>query len=204
MVNKKKNVLQNKKPSTKADAHKGWRLQESPDTCKAAKRRSASSGRTLLLVTVAFLMVIAGLPSVFVTGSGHALILATAQAATNDPVTQFSYPVSQFNNGKARYYKHKDGDITIKYFILKSSDGVIRAAFDACDVCWKRGKGYKQKGDYMICRNCGRKFASVLVNEVKGGCNPAPLNRTIVEDQVVIKVSDIIEGKTYFDFSKLK
>jgi uncharacterized membrane protein len=204
MVNKKKNALQNKKSSTKAGAHMGWRLQESPDTCKAAKRRSASKGRTLLLVTVAFLMVIAGLPSFFVTGSGKTLFLATAQAAKNDPVTQVSYPVSRFDNGKARFYKYKDGKITIKYFILKSSDGVIRAAFDACDVCWKRGKGYKQKGDYMVCVNCKRKFASVLVNEVKGGCNPAPLTRAIVGDQVVIKVSDILEGKGFFDFSKVK
>ena len=181
-----------------------WRLQESPDTFKAAKRRSASRGRTLLLVTVAFLMVIAALPSIFVTGSGKTLLLATAQASTDGPVTQFSYPVSRFENGKARFYKHKDGKITIKYFILKSSDGVIRAAFDACDVCWKRGNGYTQKGDYMVCVNCKRKFASVLVNEVKGGCNPAPLNRAIVGDQVVIKVSDILEGKNFFDFSKVK
>ena len=181
-----------------------WRLQERPDTGKAAKHRSASKGRTLLLVTVAFLMVIAGLPSVFVTDSGKTLLLATAQAAKNDSAGQVSYPVERFENGKARFYKHKDGKITIKYFILKSSDGVIRAAFDACDVCWTRGKGYKQKGDNMVCVNCKRKFASVLVNEVKGGCNPAPLNRAIVGDQVVIKVSDILEGKRFFDFSKVK
>ena len=78
---------------------------------------------------------------------------------------------------------------------------MIRAAFDACDVCWRAGKGYFQSGDVMVCRNCGRQFASVLVNEVKGGCNPAPLNRAIENGKLIIKVKDILQGKQYFDFS---
>ena len=54
----------------------------------------------------------------------------------------------------------------------------------------------------MICRNCGRKFASVKVNEVKGGCNPAPLNRKVEDGKVVLQINDILSGKQYFDFSK--
>ena len=92
-------------------------------------------------------------------------------------------------------------DITIRYFVLKSSDGVIRAAFDACDVCWPAGKGYFQQGDHMVCRNCGRKFASVLVNEVQGGCNPAPLRRSIDGENLVLEFADIREGRQYFNFS---
>jgi uncharacterized membrane protein len=115
---------------------------------------------------------------------------------------EFSYPVSLFADGKARHFDHKAGGLTIRYFILKSADGVIRAAFDACDVCWPSGKGYFQEGDDMVCRNCGRRFASVLVNEVQGGCNPAPLNRTIRDDRVVINARDIEKGRTYFNFKE--
>jgi len=79
---------------------------------------------------------------------------------------------------------------------------VIRAAFDACDVCWREGKGYYQQGDFMVCRNCGRQFASVKVNEVKGGCNPAPLERAIVGDKLVIKAADIVKGSQYFNFTR--
>jgi uncharacterized membrane protein len=111
-----------------------------------------------------------------------------------------SYPVSMFADGAARHFDFKADGMTIRYFILKSSDGVIRAAFDACDVCWPAGKGYYQDGDDMVCRNCGRRFASVLVNEVKGGCNPAPLTRTVNGDRLVLKVDDILQGKSYFDF----
>lgn len=113
---------------------------------------------------------------------------------------QVSYPVSMFDDGTVRHFDHKADGLTVRYFILKSSDGVIRAAFDACDVCWPSGKGYFQDGDDMVCRNCGRRFASVLVNEVKGGCNPAPLRRIVEGDQLVIRVEDILQGMSYFNF----
>lgn len=118
-------------------------------------------------------------------------------------VMEVTYPVKTFQDGKARFYEYKTGDgITIKYFILKSSDGVVRAAFDACDVCWPQGKGYYQKDDFMVCRNCGRRFASVNVNVITGGCNPGALKRAVVGEKLVIKVKDILEGKKYFKFSK--
>ncbi len=114
--------------------------------------------------------------------------------------TAVVFPAAMFSDGMARHFEYVDGDRTIRYFILKSSDGVLRAAFDACDVCWPAGKGYYQEGDEMVCRNCGRKFASVLVNEVKGGCNPAPLKRQLNEDKLVIQIEDIQDGGRYFDF----
>jgi uncharacterized membrane protein len=101
----------------------------------------------------------------------------------------------------AKHFEFKaDNGITIKYFVLKSSDGVVRAAFDACDVCWPSGKGYFQEGDKMVCRNCGKRFASVKINEVKGGCNPAPLARRVEGGSLVIQVADILAGQSYFDF----
>ena len=111
-----------------------------------------------------------------------------------------SYPVSLFDDGKARHFDYQDGDKTIRYFVIKSADGVLRAAFDACDVCWPAGKGYYQEGDVMVCRNCGRKFASNLVNEVKGGCNPAPLKRKVENGMLVIHPDDIRSGGGYFNF----
>jgi uncharacterized membrane protein len=109
-----------------------------------------------------------------------------------------AYPVSLFEDGQAQYFEFKDGDRTIRYFVIKSADGVIRAAFDACDVCWPAGKGYYQDGDDMVCRNCGRRFASNLVNEVQGGCNPAPLKRSVDNGMLVIRPDDIRSGAGYF------
>jgi uncharacterized membrane protein len=136
--------------------------------------------------------------------SGMLVSLSVTQGtAAANPAAEIVYPVKDFQNGDARFYSYPAGDgVTIKYFVLKSSDGVIRAAFDACSVCFQAGKGYTQKGDFMVCNNCGRRFASIRVNEVTGGCNPVSLTREIKGDKVILKVNDILEGKKYFTFGK--
>lgn len=113
---------------------------------------------------------------------------------------QITYPVRMFDDNRVLHFQYKDDSTIIRYFVLKSPDGVIRAAFDACDVCWPSGKGYYQDGDHMVCRNCGQRFPSVLINEVRGGCNPEPLARKVSGDNLIIRVEDILEGKKYFDF----
>ncbi len=119
--------------------------------------------------------------------------------------TQIAYPLSLFTDRQAHHFEHKTADgIAVRYFILQSADGILRAAFDACDVCWPENKGYRQEGDFMVCNNCGRRFESIRINEVQGGCNPAPLNRTIQNDQLVLLVKDIEQGQTYFNLSAAK
>ena len=157
---------------------------------KARLRKSKGVCRRLL---------IAGLLAAAIFSSFSQGIAAEKTKASSP--AEFSFPLSQFADGKARHFTYSaPGGITIQYFIIKSSDGVIRAAFDACDVCWPSGKGYQQDGDYMVCRNCGKKFTSKLIGEVKGGCNPAPLKRTIRGNQLIIQAKDILDGRNYFNF----
>jgi uncharacterized membrane protein len=144
-----------------------------------------------------------GLRFLILTLAGGFLFFSPGGAWAGNLSAEVTYPLKTFQDGKARFYEYKTPDgMTVKYFILKSSDGVVRAAFDACDVCWPEGKGYQQKGDYMVCGNCGRRFASVKVNVITGGCNPGALQREVSGDKLVIKVKDIMEGKKYFNFAK--
>ena len=166
---------------------------------KAAVLGTEKKSRIPLLVAAVGVVIIAAAAFFYLSEStSNQIAVVSGSAETTS--TSVSFPVGLFDDGKARHFEHVDGDITIRYFILKSSDGVIRAAFDACDVCWPAGKGYYQDGDVMVCRNCSRRFASVLVNEVKGGCNPAPLNRTVQNGKLVITVKDIQQGRQYFNF----
>jgi len=166
---------------------------------KAAVLGTEKRSRLPLFVGIVGAILIVAAAVIYANLSGgNPAAIASAPATAGS--TSVSFPASLFEDGKARHFEHVDGKHTIRYFILKSSDGIVRAAFDACDVCWPAGKGYYQEGDNMVCRNCGRRFASVLVNEVKGGCNPAPLNRTIENGKLVIQIKDILDGRQYFNF----
>lgn len=136
------------------------------------------------------------------------IILITAVAAcsgSKDKYTKISpenglisIPIAEVNDGEAHYFTVNSGGKEIKFFILKSRDGVIRAAFDACDVCFPEKKGYRQEGEFMICNNCGQKFHSSRINVVKGGCNPSPLARTPKGNVLVITMKDVASGSRYF------
>jgi len=129
------------------------------------------------------------------TDSGRVQSRYTPVRATDGVVR---WPLTTFDDGEAHYYSLVDGGKSIDFFILKSSDGVVRAAFDACDVCFPAGKGYRQQGDLMICNNCGQQFPSVRINEIRGGCNPAPLERRVEGTELVIRGQDIVAGVGYF------
>lgn len=107
-------------------------------------------------------------------------------------------PLATFDDQKAHFYTYVHKGRPIEFFVLKSKDGIVRAAFNACDVCFQSKKGYHQEGDEMVCNNCGNRFPSNRINEVRGGCNPSPLGRAVEGDTLVILVEDIVKGLGYF------
>ncbi|HEX8088126.1 MAG TPA: DUF2318 domain-containing protein [Blastocatellia bacterium] len=107
-------------------------------------------------------------------------------------------PLAELSD-KARFFDFKTADnSSVRFFAIRSSDGVYRAALNACDTCYHAKKGYHQEGDDMICNNCGLKFPSAKINEAHGGCNPVSLPRTVEGDSLVIKASALESGKQYF------
>ena len=177
-------------------------VTEKSATKKAAVLNTEKKNRSHLRTVLVVAVLVAGGLIFYALQTGFVFTPKAPGIQPEVTATEVSFPAQAFSDGQAQYFQYPAGNgISIRFFILKSSDGVIRAAFDACDVCWREGKGYYQEGDFMVCRNCGRRFASVKVNEVKGGCNPAPLDRLVVGDKLVLKVSDILRGAQYFDFT---
>lgn len=102
---------------------------------------------------------------------------------------------------EAKWMDYNANGIIIKYFVVKADDESIKTAFDACDVCYKAKKGYRQEGSYMKCNNCGKTF---LINNLgtenknPGGCWPGYLPSSVEGDELVIKKVDLEKGKWRF------
>jgi uncharacterized membrane protein len=107
-------------------------------------------------------------------------------------------PLSRVSDGQAHFFSYQSAAGSVDFFVLRSHDGVIRAALDTCDVCYQAKKGYRQEGDFMVCNNCDQKFRSDMINEVKGGCNPAPLARAVEGERIVIAAAELEQGAKYF------
>ena len=159
-------------------------------------RRALSWNWVLILGGLGFLAALLYVSAATPTSSVDAS--APEPAETLMPGQDVRLSLASFADGRARFYHTTAGGRDVRFFVIRSADGVVRAAFDACDVCYPKRRGYHQVGDNMICNNCGRAFRSVDVNVITGGCNPGALERTIVGDQAVITSAAIERGASYF------
>jgi len=146
--------------------------------------------------TALFILVI-----MFIAGSNSYAFFGSKFKTLEPKNGNIYIPIKSVNDGRAHYFRTSSEDGTIvDFFLVKSQDGIIRAAIDSCDVCYRSGKGYVQKKDDMVCTNCGRKFATDRINEIKGGCNPAPLKRLVQDENLVISMSEINANAWYCSY----
>ena len=142
------------------------RERKKAEFSEPSRRKSKST-----LILVAVLLVLAGVGVYLVISASNAHPAATA-VATNAPSNSpdshdIRVSLSELS-GTAKFFDYKLSDNKpIRFFVIKSSDGVYRAALDACDTCYHAKKGYHQEGDDMICNNCGLHFHSSQINEVQ-------------------------------------
>jgi uncharacterized membrane protein len=104
---------------------------------------------------------------------------------------------------KASFYPYKEAGNYMEVIAVKAKDGSIRTALNTCQVCFDSGKGYyEQKGDTLVCQNCGNVFGIDDIEVVKGGCNPVPIlkeNKTEDGEFITISGEFLAENEGYFE-----
>ena len=147
-----------------------------------------------LVLVIAFVVVCVG------SMSGEGSREPQFAAADTVPTGDVALSTMTFEDGRVRFYRYVTGtgDQT-RFFVIRSADGVVRAAFDACDSCYRQKRGFRQAGNHMICNACGRAILSQHVNVLKGGCNPAILEHTIEGDRLIIRTVALERGSRYFE-----
>lgn len=177
---------------------RAWRL--GPSAWRRAWHRPTHTGVSWITVAIAAAAVVLVIAFVVVcvrSMSGSELTLAAAETMPSG--TDVALPMSTFADGRARFYRYVTAaGRETRFFVLKSADGEVRAALDACDFCFRQRRGFRQVGDHLICNNCGRTISAQHVSVSKGDCNPVPLERTIDGDRVIVRVAALESGDRYF------
>ena len=106
----------------------------------------------------AFCAPIAAMALFAMTATGHAGMTETPDAVR--------VPLKALDSGKALFLSMESNGVKVHYFVLRGGDGTYRAALDACDVCFRANKGYRQEGDRMVCVNCGQAFPSDRIGSI--------------------------------------
>jgi len=85
---------------------------------------------------------------------------------------------------------------------VKTPDGKIRTAFNACHVCYKLGNGYYVQVETMlVCQRCKKRFRMDVIETKTGGCNPIsifPENKTETNSSITISREYLTQAGTMF------
>ncbi len=101
---------------------------------------------------------------------------------------------SVLNDGQAHFYNTRSANGQIIYFfVIRDSQGIYRAAANACQVCFGERKGFRQEGNLIVCNNCGNQYPIEKIATEKGGCNPGPISPNLETqgDNVLIRQADL-------------
>ncbi len=111
---------------------------------------------------------------------------------------KFKIPLEEITNKVQKFEYNAQGTL-VKFFAVRGSNGKVRTAFDACDVCGGN-KGYEQKGKDIVCKNCGKVFSiDGLGTQNKGyGCWPSYLTHSIEEGNILINTAELEQGAFRF------
>ena len=122
--------------------------------------------------------------------------VSTSSLADSNPY--FRIPISEVSTMMNKKSYNADG-VMVNFFAVKGTDGQIRTAFDACDVCGG-SKGYRQQGTDVICNNCGRNFKidDLGTKNVGGGCWPSALTHRVEGSEILINKDDLAFGSFRF------
>ena len=147
----------------------------------------------IFLISVVFLVGCLG------TKTDTAAVCDKDKGCSVDGDSEFvNIPLSKITSKMTKYSFDVNG-VKVNYFVGRGSDGKVRTAFDACDVCGGY-KGYRQRGIDVVCINCGRTFkiSDLGTNNKGGGCWPSHLEHKIEGGNVIIKKSDLKNGAFRF------
>lgn len=97
--------------------------------------------------------------------------------------------LEELEDGKLHRYEYiTEEGISVRFIVIKKSEGAYGVGLDACDICGPGG--YFERNGEVICKLC-----DVVMNKgtigFPGGCNPVPLSYIVHGGKIKIKITDL-------------
>lgn len=102
---------------------------------------------------------------------------------------------ARLGDGRLHRFAYRAEDRLVRFLVIKLNSGRVAVALDACQICGD--KGYYQRGQNIICKNCTAPINPDTIG-LEGGCNPIPLKFEQVGSDLIIPVSELKNGAGHF------
>jgi uncharacterized membrane protein len=149
------------------------------------------------------------IPAVLIVIVAFAVVIALGYEGSDGPEPTDSVYVNDSNQieidetevtSSARYYSYDAGSKEVRFFAVRGTDGKVRIALDACDVCYSAKKGYRQAGTNMKCNNCGNEYATdgIGTENIQGGCWPSFVPMSEEAGKILVATKGLRDKKFMF------
>ena len=100
---------------------------------------------------------------------------------------------------QVRFYRFLNkGNQEVKFFVGRDGKGVLQVAFDAAESDYKRKRGFRHQGEWVVNNKCETATRLAEINDGRGGCAPVPLTYSMAGGTLTLTETDILAGWRYF------
>lgn len=118
-------------------------------------------------------------------------------AVENFNLTTIAIPLSSVS-AAARWFEYDISGVTVRFFAVSDSSGMVRTAFDECPMCYESHLGFRQAGNMMVENCCNMPFSIDAIGPNVTGCHPEYLQSHVDGDRVMIAKSSLLAGAYLF------
>ncbi|HEX4954872.1 MAG TPA: Fe-S-containing protein [Thermoanaerobaculia bacterium] len=135
---------------------------------------------------------------------GSRLLQGRAGASRYEQVSpdrsgQVRIGVADLQPVQVRFYRFLNpGNQEVKFFVGRDEQGVVQVAFDAAESDFRRKRGFRHEGGWMVNNKCESTCRLSEVNDDRGGCRPVALAHRLEGTDLVLQEADILKGWRYF------
>ncbi|MDR2620141.1 MAG: DUF2318 domain-containing protein [Propionibacteriaceae bacterium] len=151
---------------------------------KAAARRRLNAAKLGLFGVAAIL---------FTVTAGAAIANHKPELSDPEPYdivgTQAIVPLETVNDGHLHRFAYETtSGVTVRFIVVQKNAVAYGVGLDACEICGPTG--YLERAGQIICRLCDV-VMNIATIGFRGGCNPIPLEYTIVDGALVVDLADL-------------
>jgi uncharacterized membrane protein len=108
-------------------------------------------------------------------------------------------PVKDIRDSRVHFFTYNKDGKRINFFVGTDGKGNLSTYFDACYTCYKKKKGYRQEGSYVVCNECDLKFKLGKKRWIGShGCSPIPIKSRCEGSELVVSEKDLAQGERLF------